>query len=39
MWCTLHIDKICRKVEINSKLNELSKWKENKDRLLSLIKV
>ena len=36
MWCILHIDKICKKVEINNKLNTMSNWKENKDKLLSL---
>ena len=38
MWCILHIDKICKKVEINNKLNAMSNWKENKDKLPSLIK-
>ena len=33
----LHIDKIYKKVEINKKLNAMSNWKENKDKLLPLI--
>ena len=29
----LHIDKICKKVEISDNLNAMSNWKENKDKL------
>ena len=37
MWCILHIDKICKKVGTNNKLNAMPNWKENKEELLPLI--
>ena len=30
MWCILHIDKICKKFEINNKLNTMPNWKQIK---------
>ena len=37
LWYTLHIDKICKKVEISNNLNAMSNWKWNKNKLLPLI--
>ena len=39
MWCIFHIEKICKKVEMNNKFNAMSNGKESKNKLLSLIKV